>query len=185
LPESQREVTALWVRTGPTGANLANTINEGRDAQAVVPLAEIYDLFQTVVGPAQTLLLVLTVLIVIVAGVGILVSMYNSMNERRREIAIMRSLGARRTTVLAIVLLESLLLSVGGGLLGVIAGHGLLGLVSPWIDSVSGVSIGSLQFEAKELMIIPGLVLLSVAVGFLPALDAYRTDVAKALSSSP
>lgn len=185
LPESQREVTALWVRTGPTGANLANTINEGRDAQAVVPLAEIYDLFQTVIGPAQTLLLVLTVLIVVVAGVGILVSMYNSMNERRREIAIMRSLGARRTTVLAIVLLESLLLSLGGGLLGVVAGHGLMGLISPWIDSVSGVSISSLQFEAKELMIIPGLVLLSVVVGFLPALDAYRTDVAKALSSSP
>ncbi len=185
LPESQREVTALWVRTAPTGANLANTINEGRDAQAVVPLAEIYDLFQTVVGPAQTLLLVLTVLIVVVAGVGILVSMYNSMNERRREIAIMRSLGARRTTVLAIVLLESLLLSLGGGLLGLVAGHGLMGLISPWVDSVSGVSIGSLQFEAKELMIVPGLVLLSVVVGFLPALDAYRTDVAKALSSSP
>lgn len=185
LPESQREVTALWVRTAPTGANLANTINEGRDAQAVVPLREIYDLFQTVVGPAQTLLLVLTVLIVVVAGVGILVSMYNSMNERRREIAIMRSLGARRTTVLAIVLLESLLLSLGGGLLGVVAGHGLMGLISPWIDSVSGVSVGFLQFEPKELMIVPGLVLLSVVVGFLPALDAYRTDVAKALSSSP
>ncbi|MCL6503794.1 MAG: ABC transporter permease [Pirellulales bacterium] len=185
LPESQREVTALWVRTRPTAANLANVINEGRDAQAVVPLAEIYDLFQTVVGPAQTLLLVLTVLIVIVAGVGILVSMYNSMNERRREIAIMRSLGARRTTVLTIVLLESLLLSLGGGLLGVAGGHGLMGLISPWIDSVSGVAIGSLQFEPRELMIVPGLVFLAVVVGFLPALDAYRTDVAKALSSSP
>jgi ABC-type lipoprotein release transport system permease subunit len=185
LPESQREVTALWVRTRPTAANLANVINEGRDAQAVVPLAEIYDLFQTVVGPAQTLLLVLTVLIVVVAGVGILVSMYNSMNERRREIAIMRSLGARRTTVLTIVLLESLLLSLGGGLLGVAGGHGLMGLISPWIDSVSGVAIGSLQFEPKELMIVPGLVFLAVVVGFLPAVDAYRTDVAKALSSSP
>ena len=57
-------------------------------------------------------------MVVIVAGIGILVSIYNSMSERRHEIAVMRALGARRNTVMLIVLLESILLALGGGLLG-------------------------------------------------------------------
>ena len=63
------------------------------------------------------MLLVFAVMIVLVAGIGIMVSIYNSMNDRRHEIAIMRAL-ARRSTVMMVILLESILLSLGGGLLG-------------------------------------------------------------------
>ena len=81
-------------------------------------------------------------MICIVSGISILVSIYNSMSDRRREIAIMRSLGAGRYTVMAVVLLEAVILSLGGGLLGWLTGHSLIALASPLIEAETGVTIG-------------------------------------------
>jgi putative ABC transport system permease protein len=189
LPEGQRELTAILIRTSSAslsaGIFLPNLINEGNQAQAVLPAREIRGLFDAIVEPIQWLLLGLTVLIVIVSGIGILVSIYNSMTERRREIAVMRALGARRGTVMAIVLLESILLSLGGGAVGWLLGRGLIAALSPIIVAQTGVSIGLAPLMASELLLIPGLVVLATLVGYLPAMSAYRTDVARALASAP
>ena len=75
----------------------------------------------------------LAVLVVVVAGVGVMVSIYNSMNDRRREIGIMRALGAARSTVMSIVLMESVLLALLGGMAGVILGHVTIGLFAPFV----------------------------------------------------
>jgi putative ABC transport system permease protein len=136
-------------------------------------------------------------LVVVVASASILASIYNSMNERRREIAVMRSLGAGRSTVLGIVLLESLLLSLAGGGLGFLIGHGLPLVAGSTLMDYTGVDVGALNFPVAEirifngtlifpleLVLLPGLVLLSALVGFFPALAAYRTDVSRALGSS-
>ncbi len=80
-----------------------------------MPIMEIRKLLDGLIGNLQLILLVLSLLIVIVASVGIMVSIYNSMSERRREIAIMRALGAGRGTIGALILLESILLSILGG----------------------------------------------------------------------
>jgi putative ABC transport system permease protein len=155
-------------------------------AQAIQPIREITVLNQTFVGPVQLILLVLTILIVVVAGIGIMVSIYNSMSERQHEIAVMRALGARRNTVMLVVLLESVLLSLGGGLVGWLAGHLLVGAAGPLITNYTGVSVAFLQFVPRfELILIPGLIVLASLVGYLPALSAYRTDVGRALTATP
>ena len=128
------------------------------------------------------LLLFLTGLIVVVAGIGIFVSIYNSMADRRREIAIMRSLGAHRTTVLGIILGEAVLLCVGGGTLGFLLGHGLVVIAAPIIEARAGLLIDPWKFEWLELFLFPALLVMAVLVGLLPALTAYRTDVAQSLS---
>jgi putative ABC transport system permease protein len=169
----------------PTAAlSLPRAINKGRIAQAVSPVQEVTLLFDNIIGPIQWILVALAGLIVVVAGIGIMVSIYNSMADRRRDIAIMRALGASRTTVMVVILLESILLAVGGGLGGFVLGHGLIAAASPIIEGATGVTIG-LRFVPLELILIPGLVILASLVGFLPAAAAYRTDVAKALSASP
>jgi putative ABC transport system permease protein len=160
-------------------------INKGNEGQAVLPILEITNLFRLFVDPIRYLLLGLTVLVVIVAGIGILVSIYTSMNERRRDIAIMRALGAGRGTVMAIVLLESILLSLVGGAAGWMLGHFLVGGLGPWISAETGAQVSLFAFEPLELVIIPGLILLAAVVGFLPALVAYRTDVSRALTAAP
>ena len=118
-------------------------IDEGRDAQAVLPVLEIYSLFESIVRPFQLLLLGLTALICIVSGISILVSIYNSMSDRRHEIAVMRALGANGPTVMTIILLESILLSLAGEALGWVLGHGLNWVVGPRIGAAqTGVTIG-------------------------------------------
>ncbi len=190
LPEEKRGVTAILVRGAGevpelVAQDLVRTINKGPVAQAILPIQEISILTDTFVSPLRWILLVLTVLIVVVAGVGILVSIYNSMTERRHEIAVMRALGARPRTVMMVVLLESILLALGGGLVGWFAGHLMAGLAGPFITDYTGVSIGFLQFSTNELILIPALILLASLVGYLPALSAYRTDVGKALTATP
>jgi len=124
----------------------------------------------------------MTVLIIIVSGVGIFVSIYNSMADRKREIAIMRALGARRRTVFSIIIAESVLLCAGGGLAGLIIGHGLVFLAGPIVEARSDILIDPWFFEPHELYILPALLVLAVIVGLVPGLTAYRADVAKGLS---
>ena len=193
LPIEQREVTSILVLTASVAGappelyapELIKKINKDSIAQAVLPIREMTSLFSTFVDPLRLLLLGLTVTIVVVSAIGILVSIYNSMSERRHEIAVMRALGAGRRTVMFIVLLESILLSLLGGAAGWLVGHVLVGALSPWIAAQTGVSVGFMHFIGYELVIIPGLILLASLVGYLPALAAYRTDVAKALSATP
>ncbi len=186
LPEDQREVTAILVRTDVfRGIQLPTIINEGSVAQAVMPIKEIANLFTGLVGPVRWLILMLAVLVVIEAGIGMMVAIYNTMSERRREIAVMRALGARRRTVLTIILLESMLLALLGGLAGVALGHGLIALASPLVVNYAGISVGAFSFDILEVYLIPGLIALAAVVGYLPAMAAYRTDVAKTLSAAP
>lgn len=187
LPENQREVTSILVlaTNDITSQALFQAVNEGNVAQAAAPAREVLNLFEGIIGFVQVVLLALTILIIIVAGIGIMVSIYNSMSERRHDIAVMRALGARRSTVMAVTLMESVLLSLLGGVAGVLLGHGLIGVLDPILVAQTGVSIGFLQFSPVELVLIPGLVVLASLAGFLPALSAYRTDVAKALNATP
>jgi len=187
LPEEQREVTAILLLAGNDflAESLRTTINEGEVAQAVSPIRVISDFFKTLVNGVSIALLALTVLIIVVAGVGVMVSIYNSMNDRRRDIAVMRALGAGRQTVLSVILFESILLSLGGGLAGFVLGHALVGVLGPVVEAFSGVTLGFMQFVPYELILIPGLIVLATVTGYLPAMSAYRTDVAKALSASP
>lgn len=183
LPIAQREVTAILVRTTDmfVTPRMENSINEGPDAQAVLPVREIFGLFDIIVGPIQTTLLALTAVICVVSGVSILVSIYNSMSERRHEIAVMRALGAGRGTVMSIILLESVCLALGGGILGWIGAHALNGLASPLIQARTGVAIGFFDVVSAEVLLIPALIALAILCGFLPAMSAYRTDVASSL----
>jgi putative ABC transport system permease protein len=164
---------------------VARSINTGRVAQAVVPVKVVSELFEGVLGKLQWILLGMAVLTVVEAGIGIMVSIYNSMSDRRHEIAVMRALGASRFTVMMVILMESILLALMGGAMGLLLGHGAIWLCSPLIADWTGVAIGLMQFQPVELILIPGLVVLASAVGYLPAVAAYRTDVAKSLITTP
>ena len=188
LPFAQREVTAILLETASlpglpaelTAMGLQTTINEGRDAQAALPIGEIRQLLDLFVRPMELLLLLVTTLVVIVSAMGILVSMVGSSLERSRDVAIMRALGARRLHVLTTVLIEAVLLAAGGGLAGWVLGHLLVGAVGPWITSNAGVSASVLSMSpGPEALLVPFLVLLAIVAAILPAIGAYRTDVAK------
>lgn len=212
LPIEQREVTAILIRTiNPlVTPGFQNAINEGKEAQAVLPVREIYGLFETFIKPIKSVLLVLTGTICVVSGISILVSIYNSMSERRHEIAVIRALGASRGKIMTIILLESVFLALGGGIIGWICGHTLNVVASPMIEARTGVALGFFDLApgfslmefldrdpwsatlpllnltitdsiSPELLLIPALIVLAILVGILPAISAYFTDVAKSI----
>ena len=184
-----KEITAalVCIQQYPPGRTkgVARSINNGKVAQAVLPSDVIAGLFEGIVGKLQWILLGMAVLTTMVAGIGIMVSIYNSMSDRRHEIAVMRALGASRTTVMIVILMESILLALMGGALGLLLGHGAIWACSSLIAEWTGVVVGLLQFQLIELILIPGLIVLAAAVGYLPALAAYRTDVSKSLITTP
>jgi len=184
LPDELKEVTAVLLRMKNDVAAImfASQLENESPAMAVNPILPMRRLMVDIVGNVQKVLLVLTGLIIVVSGVGIFVSIYNSMSDRRREIAIMRALGASRGVVFSIILVESILLCFGGGLLGVAMGHGLVFIAAPYVELQSGILIDPLAFEMAELYLLPVLIAMASLVGFVPGLTAYRTDVARALA---
>ena len=198
LPVEQRQVTSILLKTvnQVVAVGLPGIINKEGVAQCVLPIKEINNLFYLIVNPIQSALLILTAMICVVSGISILVSIYNSMSDRRHEIAVMRALGANRGTVMTVILLESVLLSLGGGVGGWLCGHGLNWLASGEIEQRTGVTMSffsvapPLDVDAwvlgsisPEWLLVPALVGLAIIVGFLPAMSAYRTDVAESLGS--
>lgn len=181
---ARRFVTAILIQTiSPQAALLVQrAINQAPVAQAANPIAEIGKLLTNLVGSVKTMLVVMTALIIAVSGVGIFVSIYNSMSDRKREIAIMRALGARRSTVFSIIIAEAVLLCAGGGLVGLLLGHLLVLIAGPIVEARSDVLIDAWSFETQELIIFPALVVLAVIVGLVPGLTAYRADVARGLT---
>jgi putative ABC transport system permease protein len=186
--KDHRETTglsAVIVKTRSAGSalQLEYDLNQRPDCLAAAParvMAEFFDAFDWI----PLMLLAVASLVVVMAAVSIFVAIYNSMAERRRAIAIMRALGARRTTVLAIILLEAAALCLFGALAGVIVGHGLTAVAGAILSARSGVAISPMAFRPEELLVIVGVLVLGALAGVLPALKAYRTDIADGLSPS-
>lgn len=183
LPIDKREVTAVLVKTeGMKGIGLQRQVNKSTSAQAVSPISVISGLLEQFVKPIKWALLAITSLVCIVSAISILVGIYNSMNERRRDIAVMRALGASRDHITAIILVESVLIAVGGGVLGWIAGHAVGPLSNAWTEPSTGVRVDFFSINSMmEPFIVPGLILIGILAGVIPALSAYRTSVVKSL----
>ena len=198
INQGDLETTLKWSAFRPVKAQTA--------AQAVNPVIQVNSLFALFVDPVRWLLLALTIMICLVSAISILVGIYNSMSQRKHEIAVIRALGASRMKVMSIMLIEAVLLACLGGVTGWIAGHTLNASLSPIIEARTGVPVGFFDFApgiplgsylgnlssflpetliklslSPEFLLIPGLILLAVVVGIYPAISAYRTDVANSL----
>ena len=189
VPDLSKEVSAILIVTQGDGLESANNalsihtdLGEENAAMAVSPVQVMDKIMRNLVGNIQLAFLCLTGLIVAVSGIGIFVSIYNSMNERRREIAIMRALGAQRRTVSLMILCETLLLCLGGGLLGLLLGHGLMVAASPILEARSGLLIDPWAYSVWELVVLPIALVLATLSGLIPSITAYRTDVAETLA---
>ena len=120
-------------------------------------------------------------LVALVGVGGILASLYNTMNERRREFAILRALGARRGTVFSAILLESATITTLGVMASFIFYFCFLIFSAHYISQTTGVVIDPLQFNWVIGIAPICIVALGTLFGILPAIKAYRTDVASNL----
>lgn len=179
----ERQVSAVLLKTGNAVFKrlLYGEIRASADAQPADPILEVRNLFD-LVGNADRLLIAVAALVVAVAALGILVSMVNTMNERRRDLALMRALGARRRVVAGLLVGEAALVGALGAGLGLALGHGIIAAGASQIGQWSGVRIRPFVFAPEEVLIFGGAVLLCALAGLVPAVMAYRSDVATGIS---
>src|SRR5215510_8569863 len=119
--------------------SLHREFNVAAETQAVFPSAVLLNIFN-LLNLAEEVVVMILGIVAMVVLLYLFVSMYSATLERKREIATMRALGARRATILVIVLLESCALAVAGGALGVLGGHGLAYLGASGLAARGGLT---------------------------------------------
>src|SRR5688572_28649524 len=143
--------------------------------------ATMAELFNKI-GWFDRVLALVAALVALVAAGSVMASIYNSMNERRRQIAILRALGARRSTVAWTVVLEAVAIATLGGIIAFGVYGGIMGVAATIVQAQTGVVLDPLAWHPVLLWAPLGLIGLSALAGFVPALKAYRTDVATNLA---
>jgi putative ABC transport system permease protein len=108
-------------------------------------------------------------------------SLYNTMNERRRSLAILRALGARRVTISAAIVLEASAIAALGALLGYAVYVAILSGAAELVRARTGVVLDAWAWHPALVAAPLGIIALGALAGLLPALSAYRTDVARNL----
>ncbi len=150
------------------------------DAIAAAPRIAVQELFQVVGNIAEALGGVAWIVLV-VAALGVFLALYNTMVERERDIAILRSIGARRVQIFTITLAEAAWIGFVGATLGVLVAHGLAWFASDWLAHATGVPIRSGVFAPREAWLVLGVTALACVAGLIPAWRASSTDVARHL----
>jgi putative ABC transport system permease protein len=187
LPKDKWLLSAILVKTreieveGRKTSNplpLKYNIDASGIATAVMPAQVMSEFFNQILAVPSLVILLVCGLVTVVAAVGILVSIYNSVSARKREIAILRALGATKAKVLALICVEAGLIGLAGGVLGVLVGH-LIGAVgSHYMNELLGQGFNWMLVTWQELAYLAGVVLIAVLAGLVPAMKAYRTPVA-------
>ncbi len=181
--DAERELTALLVQyASPLAAiSLPRMINTQTDLQAAAPAFEAAKLFR-MLGVGVDVLRGIAVLMLASAALSMFAALYNALEERKTDLAVLRTLGAPPARLLLLLLAEGLLLATTGALLGWLAGHVAVGLLGSILSSDQNLVLSGLFIAPEEAW----LAAVALGVGFsaalLPALRAYRTDIAATLA---
>lgn len=177
------EVTALLVkyRSPIVAITLPRLINAQTALQAAAPAFEIARLLR-LVGIGIEVLRVFAYLLIAVAAISIFVALYSALQKRQFDIAVMRTLGASRFKVLRFIILEGLLLSVGGTLIGIAFGHIAAAGVAYWLRTSQQIFFSGNIWVLEELWLLLLAVVVGIIAALLPALRAYRLQIAQVLT---
>ncbi len=184
IPDEHKEVSAVLVDFDGPQAGFEwkrRLADEGHDATLAFPIGRsIAELFDKL-GFVNRVLELVAWLVMVVAAASILASITNTMNERRREFAILRALGARRSTLLTAILLEATAIAAAGAALGLLVHVGLHFAVAGLVEARTGVVL-ELALHPAMLFTPAAMVALGATAGLVPGLLAYRTEVGETLA---
>ena len=184
-PRTATDVSAVLIqlRTPTAGLMLDMMYNkQGNRLTFAYPIGAIMAELFGKIGWFDQVLTLIAYLVALVSAGGVLVAIYNSMNARRRDIAILRALGARRRTICGAIILEAAAI----GTLGMLAAFAVYAAILTGVAAVIRAQTGVLldPWTANPIMLWAplGMIALCALGGLVPAWKAYRTDVAENLS---
>lgn len=174
--ENGRDIEAV-------GRDLDDAFAGQRDLEdySVLTPAASQQIVGNIVGTVQSALFLIASVAVIVAGIGVMNTMYTSVLERTREIGVMKSVGAKGWHIMSVFVLESMLLGGAGGLLGTLGGAGLALLVAA-IARWQGFDFFSASVDLATIVFVLAFTMaVGILAGILPAREAARRKPVDAL----
>jgi putative ABC transport system permease protein len=148
---------------------------------AILPGAALQELWG-LVGTAETALSAISAMVVVTALLGMVTMIMATLNERRREMAILRSVGARPGTILGLLTAEAGLLTVAGAGLGIFLLYGVLFALQPVIDRSYGLYLAIDPPSLREWTLLAVVSAGGITAGLIPAARAYRLSVADGMT---
>jgi len=180
-----RGITAFMVgmRDRTALLTMQRALNEYRKEplQAIIPgvaLKQLWDL----VAVADRALMVVAAFVVLAGLLCMLTAILVSLNERRREMAILRSVGARPRHVFSLLVSEAGLLATAGVLAGIAITYALLAAARPWLAAHYGIFVPVTGLNALDVALLGGIVVAALVMGLFPAWRAYRNTLADGLT---
>jgi putative ABC transport system permease protein len=157
-------------------------INEypGEPLLAILPGIALQELWR-IMGVAENALLGVSILVVLVGLGGMMTALLTSLNERRREIAILRSVGARPGHVVLLLATESVLLAAAGCLLGMVLLYGMQLAIGPWMADQWGILLSWRAPNPLEWGMLGAVLLAALLAGLVPGYRAYRYSLSDGL----
>ena len=148
---------------------------------AIIPGVALGELWQNI-GSAEVGLRVIAIFAVAISITGMLVALYSSLEARRREMAILRAIGAGPRTILSLLVLESTLLAFLGCVIGVVIVYGGLAIAQSPIEQRFGIHLAFRALGETEYAYLAMVMAAGMLIGFVPAWKAYRTSLVDGLS---
>jgi len=180
--DEEREITSMLIKfRNPMGMMLARGINTNSKLQAAMPQIEVNRLFE-LLGVGVETLRYLALAIIFVAGISVFVSLYNSLKERRYEMALMLSMGATRTQLFTMLLLEGLVLALIGFVAGLLISRLSLWLISGYVQGTYHYNLANFGIQPEEWYILGAAVLIGLVAAALPAIGVYRMNISRTLA---
>ena len=183
--ETEQEITAMLVkfRNPMAMVQLPRMVNESTNMQAAVPVYEINRLF-SLMGVGVDTLSVIALVIMAVSGLSVFISLYNALKDRQYEMALMRTYGATRLQLVALVLQESLLLTLTGFLLGILFSRIGLWLISSLMEASYHYTFVGWTWLQEEWWLLATALAIGLLASLLPAIRAFHINISKTLANA-
>jgi putative ABC transport system permease protein len=182
------EITAITsffigTRSRIDALHLQREINQWADEpmMAILPGVALAEMWRSI-GYAEDALRIVTAFVVLVGLLGMIVALYTSLNERRREMAILRAVGAPKGRIISLLVLESGLLAVIGSILGIGLVYLLLFFGQGPVEQHFGLHVPIRALGPTELGYVAMIIVAGFLLGLIPALKAYRNALVDGLS---
>ncbi len=185
LPQTEepKEITTLLIqyRNPMAAIQLPRLVNSRTNMQAASPTFEMSRLFE-LLGVGISMLRGLAFVLIGISGLGIFIALYNSLKDRKYDLAILRAIGASRIQLLQLIFMEGFILTFLGAVLGILIGHSFLALIVSQNQTGVMVSLQPWIFLKAELWVVAYALVVGILASVIPAITAYQTSIAKQLT---
>jgi len=181
--EDSKELTALLIGfRNPMGMiSIPRMVNQQTSMQAALPAIEVNRLWD-LLGVGINTMRGVALAIIIISGISVFISLFNSLKERKYELALMRSLGASRAKLFQLIILEGFILSFLGYILGIIVSRVGLLLLSQSVASDYHYDISSINILSEESVLLIATVVIGLLAAAIPAIKAFNLNISQTLA---